>query len=122
MSGLEAERLLIRAHSRQRNWKKQCPKALREWSFEAHDRILDMALLPGGQHLVASVADRTESIYSLVVFAMDHLGTARPVAATKTETKVFSIQAKYMTVHDKKSIAIAYLRRYYHHKTDRRLA
>lgn len=120
MSGLEAERLLKRALSLDANWKSNNPSTFREWSFDAHYHILEMQQLPGGQYVVASVTDPGEQKYSLVVYSMDTLGSARAVAAIDTVTKAYSLQAKYMTVRGIPSIVIAFLRRDYHHKSDRR--
>ncbi|OBZ79396.1 hypothetical protein A0H81_00015 [Grifola frondosa] len=75
LTGLEAERLLTRALSVQKNWMQQEPKPFSIWSFNAHHVVLAMTLLPGGHHLVASVADRQRCHHSLVVFVMDEGGS-----------------------------------------------
>ena len=120
MCGLEAERLLIRAHSIARNWKSPNPKVLREWAFDtSYYRVLEMAVLPGGNHLVTAVSDKNEQRYSLIVWDMDVKGKPKMVAAVATDTKAYEIQAKYMTIDGEKTIALAYLQRDYLRKEDR---
>ncbi|KAI0667315.1 hypothetical protein C8Q78DRAFT_982369 [Trametes maxima] len=122
MTGLEAERIMCRAYSLNRNWSSTRPRCLHKWSFLAYHRVLEMALLPGGRYLVASVGDLHGQRYSLVVYAIDTFGRSRPIAKTDTKTKAYSIRAKYVTLKGQKSVAIAYLRREYYHKRDRRRA
>lgn len=118
---METERLLLRAISLDRSWKSNEPKYLYDWSFNAHHDVLSMVLLPGGQYLVASVADRVQKHYAIVVFAMDHrTAGAVPLAKTPTTTKAFHLQAKYMTIKEERGIVISYVRRDYKHFRDRR--
>ncbi|OBZ77473.1 hypothetical protein A0H81_02707 [Grifola frondosa] len=118
LSGLEAERLLIRAMSLEKNWRRIRPKPLSTWSFNAHHNVLAMTLLPGGHHLVASVADKKRYHYSLMVFIMDDHGSAKPVAKTCTITKAYSLQAKYVTIRGQRGIAISYIRREFINRRD----
>ncbi|KAI0937436.1 hypothetical protein AcV5_005347 [Taiwanofungus camphoratus] len=121
LNGMETERLLLRAISLDRSWKSNEPKYLYDWSFNAHHDVLSMVLLPGGQYLVASVADRVQKHYAIVVFAMDHrTAGAVPLAKTPTTTKAFHLQAKYMTIKEERGIVISYVRRDYKHFRDRR--
>ncbi|CDO69108.1 hypothetical protein BN946_scf185042.g10 [Trametes cinnabarina] len=122
MSGFEVERLLCRAYSLHRNWNAGTPRCLYSAQFSAHHRVLDMVMVPGGRYLVASVTNRSEEIYSLLVFAIDIQGHFRALAKTDTATKAYDIRAKYVTVRGEQSLAITYLRRDYHHKTDRKKA
>ncbi|KAI0641292.1 hypothetical protein C8Q79DRAFT_989779 [Trametes meyenii] len=122
MTGLEAERIMCRAYSLNRNWNSTRPRCLHEWFFPAYHRVLEMTLLPGGRYLVASVCDSHAQRYSLIVYAIDTFGRSRPIAKTETTTKAYSIRAKYVTLKGRKSVAIAYLRREYHHKRDKRRA
>ena len=78
-----------------------------------------MALLPGGQYLVASVSTNGSSHFSLCVFSMDN-NPPRPLAAFRLKSKAYDIQAKYMSIQDKPSIVVAFLRRVYHHKKDKK--
>ncbi|KAI0375985.1 hypothetical protein BV20DRAFT_960081 [Pilatotrama ljubarskyi] len=122
MTGLEAERLLCRAYSLDLNWRRSRPRCLHQWAFDAYHRVLEIALLPGGRYLVASVSDFTGQRYSLVVYALDSFSRSRPIAKTDTGTKAYGLRAKYVTIKGQKSVAIAYIRREYHHKTDKRKA
>ncbi len=122
MSGLEAERLLLRAYSLDHNWKLTNPEVIRIWTFDANYRVLEVKPLPGGNYVVASVTNATDSKYFLVIYAMDTLGCARAVAAMDTPSRAYSVEAKYMNVKDTPSIVIAFLHRDYHHKSDRRSA
>ncbi|KAJ3005620.1 hypothetical protein NUW54_g4259 [Trametes sanguinea] len=87
MSGFEVERLLCRAYSQHINWSKHNPRCFSEWTFNSHHRVLEMALVPGGRYLVASVTDPMETTYSLVVFAIDVNRRCRPIAKMDTQPK-----------------------------------
>ena len=119
ISGIEAERLVVRAYSLDLNWRRHNPRALREWSFDAQRRVLAMTLLPGGDYLIASVSNRACDRFYLVVFAMNAPGAPQALTAVETTTKAYGLQAKYMTIKKQRSIVIAYLRRDYRHKKDR---
>ncbi|KAI0628081.1 hypothetical protein C8Q77DRAFT_1068627 [Trametes polyzona] len=122
MTGLEIERLICRAYSLHINWERHYPRCLHAWSLEAFHKVHEMVLLPGGRYIVASVSDPKGLRHALMVYALDAMGCSRPIAKTDMPTKVFAIRAKYVTIKGDKSIAIAYLRRDYHHKTDKRKA
>ena len=78
-----------------------------------------MTLLPGGGYLVASGSVNGLEGFLLCIFAMD-TNPPRLLAADPLTSKVYDIQAKYMTIYNRPSIVVAYLRRYYHHKHDRK--
>ncbi|OSD04965.1 hypothetical protein PYCCODRAFT_1362559 [Trametes coccinea BRFM310] len=120
MNSFEVERLLCRAYSHHFNWSGYKPRCFSEWTFNSHHRVLEMVWVPGGRYLVASVTDPTETKYSLVIFTVDINKRCRPIAKTDTQTKAYGLRVKYVTVRGEKSLAVAYLRREYHHKTDRR--
>ncbi|KAI9068436.1 hypothetical protein FKP32DRAFT_1561741 [Trametes sanguinea] len=122
MSGFEVERLLCRAYSHHINWSEHNPQCFSEWTFNSHHRVLEMVLVPGGRYLIASVTDPTETTYSLVIFTVDVHRRCRPIAKTDTQTKAYGIRVKFATVKGEKSLAVAYLRREYHHKTDKKLS
>ncbi|KAI8974769.1 hypothetical protein BD414DRAFT_424052 [Trametes punicea] len=119
MTGLEVERLLCRAYSLDLNWRRRSPRCILEWQLNAYHRVLEMVLLPGGRYLVASVTDPSEEQYSLVVYTVDPPALSKPIAKTGTEMKAYALRAKFVTIKGQKSLAIAYIRRTYHHKTDR---
>lgn len=112
ITGYEAERLVIRAISFNDNWRGMEPRTYNACCFPMGHRVLSMIVLPGGKHLVASVADITHSVYYLMVFVMDHRhGGLVPLAKTPTDTKAYNLQARYMTVRDTSGIVIGYVRR-----------
>lgn len=121
LTSVEIERLLVRAHSLERNWKRESPRTIRTWDFDTSFYINEMMLLPGSQYLVASARNREGDQYSLYVFSMDN-GLPRVLCRTPLETKACEIKAKYMTIDGRPSIVIAYVRRDYHHKRDKRKA
>ncbi|RPD62886.1 hypothetical protein L227DRAFT_646223 [Lentinus tigrinus ALCF2SS1-6] len=119
MSGFDAERILVRAYSITRNWQSPHPKALREWTFDTADyRVLDMTLLPGGNHLITSACNRDSQHYSLIVWDLDVRGAPKMVAGIPTDSKAYNIQAKYMTLDGVKCLVLAYLQRDYLLKRD----
>ena len=71
-----------------------------------------MALLPGGQYMVASVTDRSRTRYAIEVFTSD-FGYAMgfPIARVKTRTRVYDFKARCMAVEGEQGIAIACVRR-----------
>jgi hypothetical protein len=112
LTGFEAERLVTRAISFHNNWRSAAPKVYDIEHFVLHHNILSMVVLPGGKHLVASVADYTYTLYSLMVFVVDHRhGGLFPLAKTSTETKAINLRAKYMTVRGVSGLVIVYVRR-----------
>ena len=56
VTDFEAEQLVTRAISLEDNWRLDCPQAKVRRVVDAHHRVLDMCLLPGGKFLVASDA------------------------------------------------------------------
>ena len=87
---------------------------MRRWEIDAQRKVLEMALLPGGQYLVASVKDRNPTRHSIEVFASDfHYSMGFPFARFNTPTKAFHLRVKYLTFHGQPGIAIAYIRRDY---------
>lgn len=71
-----------------------------------------MTVLPGAKHLVASMADYTYTVYSLILFVVDHRhGGLVPLAKLPTETKAYNVRAKYMTIRGVNGIVIGYVRR-----------
>jgi hypothetical protein len=111
ITGFEAERMVIRAISFHDNWKSEAPKVYDVQHFMQHHNVLSMVVLPGGKHLVASVADYTYTVYALMVFVMDYRhGGLIPLAKTFTETKAQNLRARYMTVRRVSGIVIGYVR------------
>ena len=114
LTGLEAERLLTRPRSLAKCWDRPSQVALRRWNIDAHRTVLEMALLPGGQYMIASVTDRSRTRWSIEVYTSDFgYSTGFPIARVETHTKAFNLRAKYMAVNGEQGIAIAYVRRDY---------
>jgi hypothetical protein len=112
ITGFEAERMVTRAVSFHNNWRSEKPKVYDVQHFLQQHNILSMVVLPGGKHLVASVADYTYTLYWIMVLVVDYRhGGLIPLAKAPTETKAFNLRAKYMTVRDVSGIVIAYIRR-----------
>ena len=126
LSGLEAERLLLRATSLEKNWSSPNTRVIHSWGFTSYYTVFSMATVPGGQYLIASVGtsvgvsgDRYTD-YSLVVYAMDHpLGGAHAIARTQTRTKAYHLKARYTTINGRRCIAVAYVRRDWGRRSDR---
>ncbi|KAI1792042.1 hypothetical protein LXA43DRAFT_1009034, partial [Ganoderma leucocontextum] len=116
LSHIEIERLLTRSVSLPTQWDHDQPKCMRRWEIDAQPerKVLEMALLPGGQYLVASVKDRNPTRHSIEVFASDfQYSVGFPFARFTTPTKAFHLRAKYLTIHGQPGIATAYIRRDY---------
>ncbi|CCL99060.1 uncharacterized protein FIBRA_01071 [Fibroporia radiculosa] len=121
LTGLDLERLLLRAISVERRWSDPSFNEIQPWTFNAHHRICSMVALPGGPYLIASVCDHGSNHYSLVVFVTDYSrGGVIPLAKTRTKTKAYHLQARYLTVNGKRSIVIAYVRKEYKNHKERR--
>lgn len=110
LTGLEAERLLTRAHSLDRIWRCHTP-LFDPWKFNAQHYIAHMVLLPGSQYLVATVSDFTRQDWSLVIYVLDSRWNVVPIARIATGTKGYHLQAKYLTINGVHGITIAYVRR-----------
>ncbi|KAF8559892.1 hypothetical protein OG21DRAFT_1502235 [Imleria badia] len=112
LTSFEAERLVTRAISLQKNWLSPNPCPLSRDSFQIHRLIQSMVLLPGGKYMVASVCNTAKTHYSLIVFALDHrIGGVVPLAETPVKRKAYNLKARYMNIDGKPSIVIAYVRR-----------
>ena len=111
LTGLEAERLLTRAHSLDKIWRCQTPGLFESWKFNAHHHVAHLVLLPGSQYLVATVSDVTRQDWSLVIYVLDNRWNVVPIAKISTVTKGYYLQAKYLTINGVHGITIAYVRR-----------
>ncbi|EPS99328.1 hypothetical protein FOMPIDRAFT_1147454 [Fomitopsis schrenkii] len=126
LSGLDAERLLLRATSLEKNWSSPNTRIIDSWGFTSFYTVFSMTTVPGGQYLIASVGTSTGTSgdryvdYSLVVYVMDHpLGGAHAIARTRTRTKAYHLKARYTTIRGRRCIAIAYVRRDWGRRGDR---
>ncbi|KAI0658265.1 hypothetical protein C8Q70DRAFT_185030 [Cubamyces menziesii] len=117
ISSVEAERLLTRVTSLAKVWNVHEPPSLHNWKFDAHHvEVFEMALLPGGQYIVASVKDLSQETFSIRVFTADfQYSMARPIATLEVPTKALELKAKYMTFRGSPGIMIVYICRDYRH-------
>lgn len=118
LSGLEAERLLTRAHSLDKIWRLN-PDLFDQWMFDAYDHVAHMVLLPGSQYMVASVSDVDRQDWALVVYVLDSKYNVIPIAKTPTRTKAYNLQAKYLTINGVHGIGVSYVIRDWRHRKDR---
>ena len=114
LSRIEAERLVTRSLTLPTQWDQNRPRHLRRWEIEAQRKVLEMALLPGGHYLVASIADHNPTRHCIEVYTSDfNYSMGFPVARLTTATKAFHLRAKYLSIHGRLGIAIVYIRRNY---------
>lgn len=120
LSSLETERLVTRALSADVNWRSERPRAWQVWKVPLFWQVLSVKLLPGGQHMVASVK-RAPLSYGLLVVQLDHRQkTAYPVAMFSSgAVKPYAIEAKYMEFEGEPRIMISYISRECAHQRDR---
>lgn len=107
----EAEQLVSRAISLEDNWRQDEPRVKVRRTMDAHHRVLDMSLLPGGKFLIASVRDLASHRYYITLFSLDHPKGNRAVARVPTISKAYDLQAKYMKYNGTHGIMVAYTRR-----------
>ncbi|THH11448.1 hypothetical protein EW146_g8039, partial [Bondarzewia mesenterica] len=120
LSGLETERLIVRALSLEANWRSPKPQVYSVMALQAYYEVISMKFLPGGQHMIASVRDGDPNAYSLLLFTMEHrVKLAWPIAKIRTESKAYTLEAKYMKHGGELGIMIGYVRREPKHSADR---
>ncbi|KAF8913227.1 hypothetical protein CPB84DRAFT_1760709 [Gymnopilus junonius] len=110
-ANFEFEAMVTSACALYRSWAVGRPKIMSENILVAHNKIVDLKLLPGGKFLVASVKDRDNFHFFIHVYAMDVMYGSRLVARLPTYFKVYDLQAKYMDYQGKPGIMISYTRR-----------
>lgn len=111
LTGVQAQKMVIHSISFSNNWRSPAPRAYSTQSVALQQSVQSMVALPGGEHIVAVVADKDHTSYGLEILVVDPRGGIIPVAKLLTETKPYNIQAKYMTIGGVSSIAIGYVRR-----------
>lgn len=120
LTAQEAERLLVKAHSLQRNW--QSDDSVPELrSFDFDYCVAEIALLPGGQYLVASISDSTKQNWGIILCSLDSRSGVTLIAKTSTKAKAFQLQARYLNVRGEAGITIAFICRDWVHSQDRKL-
>ncbi|OBZ66031.1 hypothetical protein A0H81_14008 [Grifola frondosa] len=119
LTSREAEQLLTRSASLDKLWDADTLACMHKWDVFIGSDIVAMSILPGGEHLVASLADRALFRFAVVVVALGYRrGGGACLAKMSIPTKAHLIEAKYMTVRGQRSIVIATVRRDYRNYAD----
>ena len=100
LSPLEAERLLVRAISWDKSWRRRCPEVFDDWNIDFQYHINSVALIPGGRYLIASASDAARHAHQILVLALDYRHNAVPIAALPVPYKPYNVHAKYMYVKE----------------------
>ncbi|KIP03150.1 hypothetical protein PHLGIDRAFT_498120 [Phlebiopsis gigantea 11061_1 CR5-6] len=116
-SAHDLERIVVSAHALDKAW--QNPAAApRQWHFNAHWSVREMAVVPGGEFLVASVSDGADSgtkenECAVVVYAMDTRSTTVvvPVIWLSTPGVAHDLSARSLCMDKVDGIAVTYVNR-----------
>ncbi|KAI0652763.1 hypothetical protein C8Q79DRAFT_1005931 [Trametes meyenii] len=96
LSAVESERLLLRCASLAREWDVDVPRYQHRWKIEAYHEVLEMTLLPGGQYMVAFVANQAWTRFAIEVLTADFkYAVGAPLAHLDVPTKAFELRAKF---------------------------
>ncbi|KAK0192401.1 hypothetical protein F5146DRAFT_1190248 [Armillaria mellea] len=107
------ERALIRAHSLETNWKiGPCIRFTYLIETPA-EKVLEVALLPGGKYLIASMADINDCQYYLAVFDVDETPEHRNnlLAKIPLPSRAYQLRARFMHYQGEQRIIAFYVRR-----------
>ncbi|KAK0444549.1 uncharacterized protein EV420DRAFT_1002452 [Desarmillaria tabescens] len=107
------ERAFIRACSLEKNWRIE-PCILKAYILETPgDKVLEVALLPGGKYLVASMADVKNYQYYLAVFDADETPETRNNLLAKIilPSRAYQLRARFMHYQGEQRIIVFYVRR-----------
>ena len=108
----EIEQLVIQAITVDDNFRREDPKVVSRRLLLSYNKVLDMYLLPGGKFLIASVKDRCNFRFYLVVYALDHPKGPRAIARVPTMMKAYNVHARFMKVFgNEDGIVLGYTRR-----------
>ena len=114
----EAEQMITRAVTLEDNWRSDKPQS-KSWEVAvASQKVLELALVPGGKFLIAAV--KRGKSYFLSIYCLEHPGLDRGllIAEIETKTRVYGIQAKYMKVGGVEGIVLLYVRREWKEPTE----
>ncbi|KAF7975190.1 hypothetical protein HWV62_10248 [Athelia sp. TMB] len=111
LTGVQAQKMVIRSISFNNNWRSAAPKVFSTQSSDLQQSVQSMVALPGGEHVIAVVADKDHTSYALELLIVDPRGSIIPLAKMPTESKPYNVRAKYLTFNGVTSIAVAYVRR-----------
>lgn len=108
----EIEQLVIQAITVDDNFRREDPKVVSRRLLLSYNKVLDMYLLPGGKFLIASVKDRCNFRFYLVIYALDHHKGPRAIARVPTMMKAYNVHARFMKVFGSEDgLVIGYTRR-----------
>ncbi|EPQ59988.1 hypothetical protein GLOTRDRAFT_123747 [Gloeophyllum trabeum ATCC 11539] len=114
MRGIEAERILARAMSFDKNWCGLAPQAWYIEEIRAWFQIYTIAFLPGGHYAVASASNAARNKWYILLYGLDYgWKGCYPLTTVQTPSKAFEITAKYMYINYQHGIVVSYTWRQY---------
>ncbi|KAF8963901.1 hypothetical protein BDZ97DRAFT_1919431 [Flammula alnicola] len=111
MANHEIEHLVTTACALERSWRSGFPNIRSVRILLTQYKVVDLKLVPGGKFLVASVKDRSNFRFFIMVYALDVMYGCRLLARLPTFFKVYDLQAKYLEHDGRPGIMISYTRR-----------
>ncbi|KAF9566911.1 hypothetical protein CPC08DRAFT_758547 [Agrocybe pediades] len=111
VANYEIESFVTAACALDRSWRRGEPVLWREEIHASQYRIIELKMVPGGKFLVASVRDKRNYRFFILVYALDVLFGSRMLARVPTHYKAFNLQVKYMKHEGVDGIMISYVRR-----------
>ncbi|KAF8167505.1 hypothetical protein B0H34DRAFT_792224 [Crassisporium funariophilum] len=112
-SDFDIERMVTQACAVDKAWRQGFPKVKTDLILTAFYQVIDLKLLPGGKFLIASVRDRSNYRFYIMLFALDlRQGSgARALARMPTDHKAYDLQAKYLPYNGNPGIMISFITR-----------
>ena len=111
-SGFEIEALVVHAAQVATAW--SCVDAIDLNShrrLESQLEVVDIKIVPGGNFIIASVRDRSNLRFYLIVYVLDTKSGSRPLARFPIPHKAFDLHAQYLDRNGHPGIMIAYTTR-----------
>ena len=111
-SGFEIEALVVHAAQVATAW--SCVDAIDLNShrcLESHLEVVDIKIVPGGNFIIASVRDRSNLRFYLIVYVLDTKRGSRALARFHIPHKAFDLQAQYLDRNGHQGIMISYTTR-----------
>ncbi|KAG6853541.1 hypothetical protein C0991_003398 [Blastosporella zonata] len=90
----EFEELVSRSISLENKWRQKNPAVVSVSTFNTFFKVLEMALLPGGKYLVASVREGPR--FYIMLYHLDHPTGPHVLARLPIPTKAYKLKARYM--------------------------
>jgi hypothetical protein len=105
------ERLVTHANVLDMAWRNGRPK-LYQWEFDAYFKVVQIVMLRGSKHAIASAYDERKREWCVIVYAFVGEGKVVPVTRTPTKSKAHHLTARYFDVHGHgDTIVVAYVTR-----------